>query len=222
MADLVLHAETRTAMGKKNRALRAQGIIPIHVYGLDDGPSSLQANQRHLINIVKEAGRTSLVTVESDGGTQDVTLVRDVTTHPVSGNLLHVDFLRVDPEQAVEAPVPVILVRQDEAPGIRGGAGFVTQGIYEVVLSARPDNIPHELEADCSVLEDFSSAVLASDLPLPEGATLASDPDDRIAWVQPPRVIEEDVALDEELEGEEVEGGGDGESESEEATETSE
>ncbi len=220
MADLVLNAETRTAMGKKNRALRAQGIIPIHVYGLDDAPASLQASQRHLINVVREAGRTSLVMVESEGGEQDVTLVREVATHPVSGALLHVDFLRVDPEQVVEAPVPVILVRQDEAPGIRGGAGFVTQGIYEVVLSARPGNIPHELEADCSVLEDFSSAVLASDLPLPEGATLASDPDDRVAWVQPPRVMEEDIAVDEELEGEAIEGEDD--ADSDDAEESSE
>ncbi len=206
MADLVLHADTRTTMGKKNRALRAQGIIPIHVYGLDDAPQSLQADQRHLISVVREAGRTTPVTVESLGGNQDVTLVRDVATHPVSGALLHVDFLRVDLTQAVEAPVPVYLINQEAAPGARGGAGFVTQGIYEVVLSARPGDIPNQLEADCSVLESLDSAVLASDLPLPDGVALAGSPDDRVAWIQPPRVIAEDLEPgDEELEGEEGE-----------------
>ena len=206
MADLVLQADARTAMGKKNRALRAQGIIPIHVYGLEDAPMSLQAERRHLINVVRTAGRTSPVTVEAMGETQDVTLVREVATHPVSGELLHVDFLRVDPNQTVEAPVPVVLINQDAATGTRGGAGFVTQGVYEVMLSARPGQIPPELQADCSTLDSLDAAVLASDLPLPEGAELAGDADERIAWIQPPRVIAEDLEEDvEEVEGEETE-----------------
>ncbi len=215
MADLVLQADQRTAMGKKNRALRAQGIIPIHVYGLSDAPLALQADSRRLINVVREAGRTSPVVVETTEGTADVTLVREVATHPVSGNLLHVDFLRVDPTQTVDAPVPVVLINQDVAPGTRGGAGFVTQGVYEVVLSARPGNIPQNLEADCIVLESLDHAILASELVLPEGVTLASDPDDRIAWIQPPRVVDEDLVDEEEVEEAEIEGEGD-EAESEE------
>ncbi len=210
MSDLVLYADPRTAMGKKNRALRAQGIVPIHVYGLDDAPMSLQAESRQLISILRTAGRTSPVTVSSTGGTSDVTLVRDVSTHPVSGDLLHVDFLRVDVTQEVEAPVPVVLINQELAPGIRGGAGFVTQGVYEVVLSARPGSIPPELQADCEVLTSLDVAILASDLELPAGASLASDPDERVAWVQPPRVIAEDLEEDEV----EVEEGADEEGES--------
>ena len=212
MADLVLQADPRTAMGKKNRALRASGIIPIHVYGLDEAPLSLQAEGRRLIRVVREAGRTSTVVVESTNGSSDVTLVREIATHPVSGDVLHVDFLRVDLDQSVEAPVPIILFNQDIAPGTRGGAGFVTQGLYEIVLAARPDSIPQSLEADCIVLESLDQAILASDLELPEGAVLAGDPDERIAWIQPPRVIAEDL-VDEDEEGLEVEGEGEGESE---------
>ena len=212
MADLVLQADPRTAMGKKNRALRASGIIPIHVYGLDEAPLSLQAEGRRLIRVVREAGRTSTVVVESTNGSSDVTLVREIATHPVSGDVLHVDFLRVDLDQSVEAPVPIILFNQDIAPGTRGGAGFVTQGLYEIVLAARPDSIPQSLEADCIVLESLDQAILASDLELPEGAVLAGDPDERIAWIQPPRVMAEDL-VDEDEEGLEVEGEAEGETE---------
>lgn len=217
MDELVLEAAPRTAMGKKNRALRSKGIIPIHVYGLNDAPLALQTDIRHLVNVVRSAGRTSPVIVKSEAGDSDVTLVREVATHPVSGDLLHVDFLRVDPTQTVEAPVPVFLINQDAAPGTRGGAGFVTQGVYEVVLAARPGEIPQSLEADCIVLETLDDAILASELDLPSGATLAGDPDERIAWIQPPRVIAEDIA--EEDEEEMIEGEGEGEEESEEAEE---
>lgn len=214
MDELVLEAAPRTAMGKKNRALRAKGIIPIHVYGLNEAPLSLQTDIRRLVNVVRSAGRTSPVVVKSPQGDADVTLVREIATHPVSGDLLHVDFLRVDPDQTVEAPVPVVLFNQDIAPGTRGGAGFVTQGVYEVVLSARPGEIPQHLEADCIVLETLDDAILASELALPAGATLAGDPDERVAWIQPPRVIAED--LEEEDEEELVEGEGEEESEEEE------
>ena len=205
MDELVLDAALRTAMGKKNRALRAQGIIPIHVYGLDSAPAALQTDIRRLISVVRAAGRTSPVIVKSPNGDADVTLVRDIATHPVSGDVLHVDFLRVDPTRSVDAPVPVILINQEVAPGTRGGAGFVTQGLYEIVLSARPGDIPQSLEADCVVLESLYDAILASDLPLPEGASLAGDPDDRVAWIQPPRVLAEDLETvegEEEIDGE--------------------
>ncbi len=210
MDELVLEADHRTVMGKKNRALRAKGIIPIHVYGLDDAPLSLQADFRRLVNVVRSAGRTSPVIVKSPQGDPDVTLVREIATHPVSGDLLHVDFLRVDPTQTVDAPVPVILFNQEVAPGTRGGAGFVTQGVYEIMLSARPGEIPQHLEADCIVLESLDDAILASELTLPDGATLAGDPDERIAWIQPPRVIAEDIVEEEE---EMIDGEGEGESE---------
>lgn len=216
MDELVLEANPRTAMGKKNRALRAQGIIPIHVYGLKDAPLALQTDIRRLVSVVREAGRTSPVVVKSSQGDSDVTLVREIATHPVSGDLLHVDFLRVDPDQAVEAPVPVLLNNQDAAPGTRGGAGFVTQGTYEVVLLARPGQIPQQLEADCIVLESLDDAILASELVLPADVELAGDPDERIAWIQPPRVIAEDLEVEEEEEVVDGEGEGDGEAESEE------
>ena len=214
MDELVLEADARTALGKKNRALRAKGIIPIHVYGLDDAPAILQADLRRLVSVVRAAGRTSPVVVKSAEGESDVTLVREVATHPVSGDVLHVDFLRVDPDQAVEAPVPVVLINQESAPGTRGGVGFVTQGTYEIVLSARPGNIPQSLTADCIVLESFDDAILASHLDLPEDVSLASDPDERIAWIQPPRVTAEDLA--EEEDEELVEGEEESETESEE------
>ncbi len=197
MDEFVLDADTRTVMGKKNRALRAQGVIPIHVYGLEAGPTSLQVEERRLINVIRAAGRTTPVTVKVDDGSSDVTLIRDVSTHPVSGALQHVDFLRVDVTQVIQAPVPVILINQELAPGIRGGMGFVTQGIYEVMLEARPNDIPQSVEADCEVLESFDDAILVRDLPLNSNVAIAGDPEERVAWIQPPRVAEEAEEVEE-------------------------
>lgn len=202
MPDLVLDADPRVAMGKKNRALRRNGLVPIHVYGLDESPRALQAQASPLVSTIRSAGRTTPVTVKVSDGTESVTLIRDVAVHPVSGEPLHVDFLRVDVTQTVVAPVPVELANQDNAPGTLGGAGVVTQGIYEVLLEARPGDMPSSVVADCIVLTSLDVAIHASDLDLGPGVSIAGDPDERVAWIQPPRVSGDVADGEEETEAE--------------------
>ena len=80
---------------------------------------------------------------------------------------------------------------------------MVTQGVYEVTILAKPLEIPSELEADCSILENLEMYVYAKDLNIPDGASLTSDEEAQIAWIQPPRVQETVEAVSEEgLEGE--------------------
>lgn len=190
MDAVTLKVETRTALGKKNRALRRQGITPVHMYGLKEESLALQADELELRNALKVAGRTTPITL-SLNGKDTVTIVRDIARHAVSGDIQHVDFLRVDVQQEVESPVPVVLINQDDAPGTAGGAGVVTQGAFEITVRALPFDMPNEIEVDCSVLDSLEAAILSGDLKLPSGVTLASSEEDRIAWIQPPRVSEE-------------------------------
>ena len=202
MADNIsLSVQTRTTLGKKNKALRRSGLIPVHVYGQGEDPLALQVNSTELRSTLRAAGATTPVTVKIDGGGQSVTLVRQISVHPVSGDLLHVDFMRVDVTSEVQAIVPLTLVNTEEAPGIRGGAGVVTQAIYDISVRAKPFDIPNEIEVDCMVLVDLDVDIKAQDLVLPSGVTLESDPESRIAWIQPPRVVEEVAATDEVEEG---------------------
>ena len=200
-------------MEKKNRALRREGIIPIHVYGLGQPSLSLQAEIKPLTNTLITAGRTTPVTIKTDESST-VVLIRDVDRHAVSGNIQHVDFLRVDAEKPVDAPVPLVLFNQESAPGTAGGDGVVTQGIYEVTVRAKPFDVPAEIQVDCIVLESIELSITTKDLKLPPGVELVSSDTERVAWIQPPRVEVEPVQseeLDESLEGE-------GDSESSEAT----
>ena len=213
MDQLEITANNRTAFGKKNRALRREGIIPIHVYGLGQPSLNLQAELKPLTNTLVSAGRTTPVTIKTDEGST-VVLIRDVDRHAVSGNIQHVDFLRVDAEKPVDAPVPLVLFNQESAPGTAGGAGVVTQGIYEVTVRAKPFDVPAEIKVDCIVLESIELSITTKDLILPPGVELVSSDSERVAWIQPPRVEVEPVQseeLDESLEGE-------GDSESSEAT----
>lgn len=196
--NIILNVENRNTFGKKNRSLRRNGITPVHVYGLKSDSLSLQANKKDLISVLKSAGRTTPVSIKIKDGEETITIVREIDRHAVSGDIQHVDFLRVDVNEEVESPVPVILINQDKAPGTAGGAGVVTQGTFEITVRAKPFDMPNELEADCSVLDDLEATILSSDIMLGEGVSLSSSSDDRIAWIQPPRVVVEETADSEE------------------------
>ena len=195
MAEIILKTETRKTFGKRNKSLRKNGIIPINMYGLGDS-ISLQVNEDILYKTLKEVGYTTPLKISIGGKEETYTLVRNISTHPVTDKVIHVDFLRVNLDKPIEAQVPILLINQEDAPGIRGGAGVVTQGVYEVTVLAKPLEIPSELTADCSVLEDLEMYLYSKDLDLPEGAELISDEDAQIAWIQPPRVqvTEEEMA----------------------------
>lgn len=209
MDPITLNVEVRTAFGKKNRALRRQGITPIHMYGLNEDSESLQATESELRAALRTAGRTTPVTLKVAGGKETVTIVREIASHAVYGNIQHVDFQRVDVQQEVETPVPISLTGQEEAPGTAGGAGVVTQGAFEILVRAKPFDVPNEIVADCSGLMEIDSVMLAGELKLPSGVSLAGSEDDRICWIQPPRVTaEEDLvaAVEGEEDAEGVEG----------------
>ena len=153
MAEIILKTETRTTFGKQNKSLRKNGIIPINMYGLGDS-ISLQVNEDILYKTLKEVGYTTPLKISISGKDETYTLVRNISIHPVTDKVIHVDFLRVNLDKPIEAQVPILLINQEEAPGTRGGAGVVTQGVYEVTVLAKPLEIPSELTVDCSVLEE--------------------------------------------------------------------
>lgn len=206
MERVTLKTSVRTTVGKRVRSLRHQGITPVHVYGPGGGPLTLQAPSDRLHAALSAAGRTTPVMIEIDGvDGAEVTLVRDVAQHAVTGAVQHVDFMRVDPDKPVEVSVPITL--RGEAPGTRGGAGFVTQGLYHILVIAKPFEVPSELFADVSTLVSLESAVRVGDLEFPGGAQPMADTETMVAWIQVPRAaVEEEVEVAPEEEGEAEEG----------------
>ena len=193
MNPIILNTEKREIYGKKLRSLRKKGILPIHVYGPGMESIALQSETNNVLKVLQAAGRTNPVKIV-DSDMEHTTLVRNVDQHPATGELQHVDFMRVDENKAIEVEVPVVLI--GEAPGTRGGAGTVTQAIYSLSVLSKPFTVPSEIQADLSVLVDLETNIKRGDLVLPDGVELVGDPDIPVAWIQPPRVQEE-VAVEE-------------------------
>ena len=207
MADLkTLELEPRDLLGKKVETLRKSGLLPVHMYGPDIDSLSLQGDLKLLARLVLEVGTNIPVSVTVKGSDNvNMCFVREIQRHPVTENILHVDFLRVDTSKAVRAEVPIIL--EGLAPASQRG-GTLMQPLQNLIIEALPMDIPVSLEISVAGLDDFEKSLYVSDLSIPENITLISSSDDLIARVVPPRIEEEEVvASTEEDEMNEGDGG---------------
>lgn len=214
MSDqLLLSAETGRAEGtRSSRRLRREGRVPAVVYGLDQDPLAVSVDWPELRRaLTTDAGINALITLEIDGEEQ-LSIVKDLQRHPVRRDVIHVDFLRVTADQQIEVEVPVVLV--GEALEVTRANGMVDQTLYSVTVSAKPADVPDEIEVDISEMT-LGDHIRVGDLTLPAGVTAMVDPEDQIATSLVTRSTREAMAeeaaaeAEEELEGEE--GDADGE-----------
>ncbi|HEX6312295.1 MAG TPA: 50S ribosomal protein L25 [Acidimicrobiia bacterium] len=203
--DIVLTAEPRTVVGSRPAGrLRREGKVPAVVYGLDTDTVKVTVPARELQHILSgEAGANALITLRCDGD-DILTLARQIQRHPTRGDLVHVDFVRIRRDVAVQAEIPVHL--EGEPAGVRDG-GIVEQLVFSLSIEAKPADIPNAIEADVSALE-IGSQLRIEELAVPAGVTVLNEPDELVVQVVVPRVVEEPEAPEEgeELEGEAAEG----------------
>ena len=200
--------DPRTVTGKKVRQLRRQGVIPVHLYGADIEPSNLQIEGRALNRLLPQVGTNIPISVEiEDQEMENICFVREVQRHPVTEEVLHVDFLRVDITRTVSAEVPLTL--SGISPAVSQMAGTLLQNIQTLSIEALPMNMPAEIPVDISVLVDFDTTLLVGDIEVPGNVTVLNDPEDTLVRVAPPR-LEVETFDDEELEEGEGEEGAEG------------
>lgn len=165
-----LNAEKREGVGKgAARALRREGKIPAIIYGGTKGEVSIATDFREL-NIEYQKGHFSSKVVELDvAGEKIRTLPRDIQIHPVTDDVLHVDFQRITKDQKVRVMVPVVLKDADKSPGLKRG-GVLNIVRRDVELSCDIDSIPSRLVINLESLQ-IGDSVHVSAVDLPEGAT---------------------------------------------------
>jgi large subunit ribosomal protein L25 len=198
--DIVLTAEPRSVVGTRPAGrLRRQGKVPAVVYGLDTDVIKVTVPARELQHILTgDAGANALITLKC-GGDDILTLARQIQRHPTRGDLVHVDFVRIRRDVAVQAEIPVHL--EGEPAGVRDG-GVLEQLVFSLTIEAKPADIPNAIEVDVSALE-IGSQMRIEELSVPAGVAVLHEPDELVVQVAMPRVVEEPEPTEE---GEEIEG----------------
>ena len=207
MADLVLNTEEKTTIGSRSsRRLRRDGKVPGVLYGLGQDPEIFSVDYGDLRGaLTTDAGLNALIQL-SVNGTNQLSILKTLQRHPVKDEVIHVDFVRVDPNQELAVEVPIIL--EGVAKKVTDQNGMVDQTMFSLSVLSLPDSIPNELTANVSELE-INDAIRVSDVVLPEGVRTEVDPEEAIAVGTVTRSTMESMAAEEaaEIEGdEEIEG----------------
>jgi len=194
-----LSIDTReTGSSRATRRLRREGLVPGVLYGGGDEPLAFAVDKRELRHAL--AARGAVVELQIDGSATSAVL-KDSQIHPVRGETLHVDFLRVDLRQAISATVPLEFVGAEDAPGAREG-GVLEYVTREVTIEALPNDIPQAIQVDVSGMAVNDTLLLSSVTP-PDGVTLTDDLEETVvATLTPPSIDAEaeEEALEEETE----------------------
>jgi large subunit ribosomal protein L25 len=181
-----LDVATRAHGGSRAaRRLRRAGRVPGVLYGGDGEPLSFDVDARELRLALAAVG--AVLDLSVDGAQPTPVVLKEAQRHPVRGDIVHIDLLRVRLDRAIHAVVPLELAGVDDAPGVREG-GILEHLVREVNVEALPTTIPESIVHDVSAMQIGDTLTLAALTP-PDGVTLLDDLHDTVfATLTPPRL----------------------------------
>jgi large subunit ribosomal protein L25 len=184
----VLHVKVRAEIGSNAvKRVRQAGDIPAILYGHGKGCVNLSVPAEELHTMIRH--RTKMVNLE--GGVSETALIREVQWDALGIEVLHLDMMRVTATEMVQVTVPVEL--RGEAPGTKSG-GVIDHSTHEAEFECPAGAIPERLEVNINSLE-LGQLLKLSDLELPEGCKLLSDPDLVVVQCIEPVEVPEEAAV---------------------------
>ena len=198
--DITLVAETRETRGKNAaRRLRVEHKSPAVLYGTGGAPVALTVSPREVSKILlSSSGYNTIFNLDLKGEVTPV-IILDWQTHPIKGNLLHIDFKRVDLTIKIVIKVPVLTTGEPVGVKLQGGHFELVN--RDVEIEVLPDDIPEHFTIDVSGLK-IGESVRGKDIPMLGSMKLLSDPELVLAHVV---AVKEEAAVEGEAKAAEPE-----------------
>ena len=182
-------ATSRTLQGTgASRRLRRSGQTPGIVYGGTDGAKAITLDHNALYHALKkEKFHSSILDLEVDGVEQRV-LLRDFQIHAYKQLVLHADFQRIEEDKQIHMKIALHFTNADVAPVVKLQGGVISHNVSELEIICLPKDLPEFITVDLGGL-DSATPIHAKDLPLPEGVSIAHNPNLTIVTVHIPVAV---------------------------------
>jgi large subunit ribosomal protein L25 len=189
MSNIAVKADIRNADEQKknaSRRLRCSGFIPAVVYGLDQQPVEIKLETKEFKDIIKGRSLANLILdlhFKYDGKEKkETTLIKEIQKNPITTDILHVDFIRIQMKKEVEATVPVHITNEEESVGVKEEGGVVQHGLREIHVLCLPGDIPEKIEYDIKDLH-MGVNIKVADISLGENIKILSSPEEIIVSI---------------------------------------
>ena len=199
MEAVALKAAPRTRMGRSEvKKLRADGGIPAVLYGKGIDPAAIEISGKDFDRLVQHSVSENVLvdlTVDGGSGAAQLALVQEVEHHPLTGDILHVDFHKVSADEEVTVSVPI--ETHGEAVGVKTSGGTLEHVLFRTKVKALPKNLPAVISIDVTDLE-AGHILHLGEIPLPEGVEVLGAKDIPVVTITKPRVKAADDSAEEE------------------------
>lgn len=183
METIHVKVDSRTETGKKaNSTLRKQGRIPAVLYGGSD--NHIFSTTHNEVKKLIYTPNFKLADIELDG-TSHKAIIKDIQFHPVTDQIVHIDFIELQDGVPVKVEVPVRF--KGSSPGVREG-GQLLQLMRKVAIKTTPEHLVDELIADISEVT-LGSSIRVKDLEIDDSIEVLNPPNTPVASVKVPRAL---------------------------------
>jgi len=159
---IILKGQVRKIFGKKLKNLRKEEFIPANVFGKDIQSQSISINSKEFIKVYKKIKATGVLYLEIEKETFPV-LINSIQKHPITREILHVEFKKVDLTKKTQAEVPVEIIGQ--SPAVLEKGGVLLTLTQTLLVEALPEKIPQSIKIDVSNLKEVGQEIKVADLP---------------------------------------------------------
>jgi large subunit ribosomal protein L25 len=185
--------EPRVKNGKgATGRLRKEGFTPCVFYGPElPEPVIGKVNTTQITRLL-ESGHweTMRLTLKLPSGGEEMSIIREVQRNPLTGGVIHIDFMRLLKGRKITVNVPIRIQGKEACPGIKEGG--VLENLHEIEIETLPMDIPESIDVDISKLA-LGDMIHVSDLGVSGLFTLLADPEEVVAIVATPRAVSEEV-----------------------------
>ncbi|KDD93343.1 putative ribosomal protein L25, Ctc-form [Bordetella bronchiseptica MBORD678] len=170
--SMKFNATARSVQGSSaSRRLRRAGRVPAIVYGGTAAPMNIELDHNEIYHALrKEEFHASILNMVIEGGKTEEVLLRSVQWHAYKPQVMHVDFQRVDANQALHTKVPLHFINAEVSPAVKLSGAIISHVLTELDITCLPALLPQFIEVNLGDLLGGGSIHLA-DIKLPKGVT---------------------------------------------------
>ncbi len=156
---IVFHVEKRAVSSKFGNSQRKLGLIPGNLFGLNKASESVQMNGLAFKKLYSQEGDTGLVYVQIDEEKEQAALISEVQVSPVSGDIIHAAFKRVNLKAEIEVEIEIEMVGENNVP-----QATVLRVLDAIVVRALPTDLPEKFQIDISTLTEIGQSITIGQL----------------------------------------------------------
>lgn len=196
MEKITIKGFRREEVGKERvKKLRREKFLPAIIYGKDINlPIKIPHSELKILK-AHHFSETTLVEIILDSSERIECIVKDVQFHPLTEEVIHLDFMKVSLKETVRVKVPIEIKGEENIK-----EGVVEQMLWELEIEALPLEIPEKIVVDISSLS-IGDSFHVKDLKLGEKIKIITDSEETIVTI----LAAEEVTAEEEASAEEEE-----------------